>query len=114
MVRPDDGQRLCVNREWFMYLSMEYDWLHRCFYGYVLCNIHKSKMHTARQFKLYNNYAVQQSCHMHSSLWETFQQQRFARATRLLQAGEVYNMQVLLYTTFRFFYSLSGNMVEAG
>ena len=37
---------------------MEYDRLHCCFYGYVLCNIHRSKMHTARQFKLYNNYTT--------------------------------------------------------
>ena len=83
-------------------LPMEYNRLHRCFYGYVLYNIHKSKMHTARQFKLYNIYAVQQSCRMHFSFWDTFQQLRFARATRIPEPGEVYNMKVLLYTTFRF------------
>ena len=102
MAHPNDNQPLCIDREYFIYLSREYDRLHHCFYGYVLYNIHKSKMHTARQFKLYNNYAVQQSYHMHSSLWETFQQQHFAAATRLLEVGEVYNMLVLLYTTFRF------------
>ena len=62
----------------------------------------------------YNNYAIQQSCHMHSSLWETFQPGRFARATRILQAGEVYNMQVLLYTTFRFLlYQCTLNVLDA-
>ena len=94
-------------------LPMEYDRLHHCFYGYVLYNIHKSKMHTTRQFKLYNNYAVQ-SCHRHSSLRKTFQQRRFAHTTRLPQAGEVYNMQVLSCTSFHFLHSLSGNMVEVG